>query len=188
MLFVALSTHCVACCSLEQSWLSSLPPWVLILRSLPEGRMTHLRTFDITGLCFLLLLNWLYFSSPISSSDIDECSHDNGGCQQVCENEPGAYLCGCELGFQLAADGYTCVGQSHIYCISKLHVCWSDSYTLYKKFTCALVSLIYTVQASYTCVGQSHIYYISKFHVLWSVSYMLYKPVIRALVSLIYTI
>ena len=47
-----------------------------------------------------------------SSADIDECFHDNGGCDQVCENDPGAYHCGCELGFQLAADGYTCVGQS----------------------------------------------------------------------------
>ncbi len=34
-----------------------------------------------------------------SCSDIDECLTNNGGCSQLCVNEPGSYKCQCKKGF-----------------------------------------------------------------------------------------
>lgn len=43
--------------------------------------------------------------------DIDECSNDNHGCDQVCTNTPGAYQCSCSNhSYQLSSDGKTCIG------------------------------------------------------------------------------
>ena len=43
-------------------------------------------------------------------TDIDECSEDNGGCDQLCTNEQGSYTCSCALGYQLEPDNRTCLG------------------------------------------------------------------------------
>ncbi|XP_056017716.1 sushi, von Willebrand factor type A, EGF and pentraxin domain-containing protein 1-like isoform X1 [Ostrea edulis] len=43
--------------------------------------------------------------------DIDECSNDNGGCSQNCENSPaGSFRCVCQMGYQL----YTEMGFNNI--------------------------------------------------------------------------
>ena len=42
--------------------------------------------------------------------DIDECNFDNGGCEQVCNNTPGSFLCDCFHGYALNHDGFTCQG------------------------------------------------------------------------------
>ena len=49
------------------------------------------------------------------SLDIDECSSNNGGCAQVCTNDPGSYTCGCNPGYELDGDGFSCNGMSHHY-------------------------------------------------------------------------
>ena len=43
-------------------------------------------------------------------SDTDECSSNNGGCTQVCTNNPGSYTCGCDPGYELDGDGFSCNG------------------------------------------------------------------------------
>lgn len=40
--------------------------------------------------------------------DIDECSYDNGGCDQVCNNSQGSYSCSCESGFKMSPSGRSC--------------------------------------------------------------------------------
>ena len=45
-------------------------------------------------------------------SDIDECSSNNGGCAQVCTNTPGSYTCGCNPGYELDGDGFSCNGKT----------------------------------------------------------------------------
>jgi fibulin 1/2 len=40
--------------------------------------------------------------------DINECAANTNLCTQTCINTPGSYLCQCQPGFVLAADGYTC--------------------------------------------------------------------------------
>ncbi|KAG8505463.1 Multiple epidermal growth factor-like domains protein 6 [Galemys pyrenaicus] len=49
--------------------------------------------------------------SPRVPADVDECQTHNGGCQHSCVNTPGSYLCRCQPGFRLHADGRTCLGE-----------------------------------------------------------------------------
>ena len=49
------------------------------------------------------------------ASDINECSNDNAGCQQVCNNLPGSYSCSCNDGFQLDEDKHNCSGMQLSY-------------------------------------------------------------------------
>uniref|UniRef100_A0A1I7XDD0 Tolloid-like protein 2 n=1 Tax=Heterorhabditis bacteriophora TaxID=37862 RepID=A0A1I7XDD0_HETBA len=41
-------------------------------------------------------------------ADLDECQHDNAGCEHICQNRLGSYVCLCQPGFILAADGHNC--------------------------------------------------------------------------------
>ena len=49
-------------------------------------------------------MNFLFFK------DIDECETDNGGCEDVCHNQPGSYKCACSEGFVLAHNNKKCIG------------------------------------------------------------------------------
>jgi len=40
---------------------------------------------------------------------LNECAYDNGGCDQICNNTAESFVCSCEAGFQLQANGRTCV-------------------------------------------------------------------------------
>ena len=40
--------------------------------------------------------------------DINECSVNNGGCQQTCHNTAGSYYCQCSTGYTL--DHNNCTG------------------------------------------------------------------------------
>ena len=42
--------------------------------------------------------------------DIDECLSPDNGCEQICNNTVGSYVCSCMNGFTLNADGRTCDG------------------------------------------------------------------------------
>ena len=43
--------------------------------------------------------------------DINECSDDNGDCNQTCTNTIGSYYCSCGIGFyNLTADAKNCSG------------------------------------------------------------------------------
>ena len=42
--------------------------------------------------------------------DIDECTYQNGGCSQKCNNTNGAYRCICSKGYVLGADLRSCEG------------------------------------------------------------------------------
>ena len=54
------------------------------------------------ALCIIIMLN---------VPDINECSSNNGGCAQVCNNTPGSYTCGCNPGYVLDGDGFSCNGK-----------------------------------------------------------------------------
>uniref|UniRef100_A0AC35GXM3 Metalloendopeptidase n=1 Tax=Panagrolaimus sp. PS1159 TaxID=55785 RepID=A0AC35GXM3_9BILA len=41
--------------------------------------------------------------------DFDECSKDNGNCEQICVNTIGSYECRCSNGLTLSEDGHSCV-------------------------------------------------------------------------------
>ena len=40
---------------------------------------------------------------------MNECD-DNPGCDHSCNNTEGSYTCGCDEGYELDADGYSCNG------------------------------------------------------------------------------
>ena len=44
--------------------------------------------------------------------DINECSVNNGGCQQTCHNTAGSYYCLCGTGFNLDAQS-NCTGYNY---------------------------------------------------------------------------
>ena len=46
--------------------------------------------------------------------DVDECSLNNGNCQQSCHNSVGSYRCTCASGYTLMADGRSCAGNIRI--------------------------------------------------------------------------
>ena len=47
-----------------------------------------------------------------STVDINECSFNNGGCEQVCSNTVGSFQCDCNGGHSLNGDGRTCSGRT----------------------------------------------------------------------------
>jgi fibulin 1/2 len=49
-----------------------------------------------------------------SKLDHDECTSNNGGCDQVCVNEHATHRCECYTGYQLGTDGKSCAGKHPI--------------------------------------------------------------------------
>ena len=50
-----------------------------------------------------------------STSDRDECAVENGGCQHTCTDSEGSFACSCNSGFELGADGRSCLGSSNYF-------------------------------------------------------------------------
>ena len=44
-------------------------------------------------------------------ADVDECQTNNGGCDQMCNNNDGSFQCSCNTGYTLAADDFDCDGK-----------------------------------------------------------------------------
>ncbi len=44
-------------------------------------------------------------------ADINECQSSNGGCDQICTDNVGTFVCSCNTGFELATNGQTCTGE-----------------------------------------------------------------------------
>lgn len=48
-----------------------------------------------------------------ATADIDECTIENGGCENFCTNSEGSYECSCHSGYALMPDLRTCTGKVH---------------------------------------------------------------------------
>ena len=44
------------------------------------------------------------------SLDLNECTNDNGGCEQICTNTIGSYVCSCLDGYSLNNNNHNCTG------------------------------------------------------------------------------
>ena len=56
-----------------------------------------------------------FMSAVLLLLDINECANEmDNNCTQMCQNEIGSYSCGCNIGYTLDSDGYTCNGKSTI--------------------------------------------------------------------------
>ena len=60
---------------------------------------------NCTGLISLTFEYILYFFT-----DIDECSSNNGDCDQICTNLQGTHNCSCRSGYNMTANGVSCIG------------------------------------------------------------------------------
>ncbi|XP_073929936.1 uncharacterized protein isoform X2 [Castor canadensis] len=62
--------------------------------------------------CHLSILPWTHLLSgewvETFGQDINECTFDNGGCQDQCYNTVGSYYCKCQAGQKLKKDGRAC--------------------------------------------------------------------------------
>ena len=55
-------------------------------------------------------------------TDINECTNNNGGCEDVCTNTIGSYTCSCQsIGYYLDNDKHNCSGDNykHSLCVLK---------------------------------------------------------------------
>ena len=49
-----------------------------------------------------------------NSLDVDECSVENGGCEQICINGQGSYVCDCLEGYEEDVDNdKECESKTH---------------------------------------------------------------------------
>lgn len=71
--------------------------------------------------CFFLLLGFL---SPL---DIDECFERRSGCNQICENTAGSFVCKCRSGFKMLENQRTCIGRALF--VARLHEIYSVDLT-----------------------------------------------------------
>lgn len=57
-----------------------------------------------------IYLNTFVLITPciVIFADINECSYNRGGCEQLCINSPGNYTCSCLTGYTLQSDGKSC--------------------------------------------------------------------------------
>lgn len=44
-------------------------------------------------------------------TDVDECLSNNGGCETICVNNNGSFLCSCDIGYTLSANNLNCEGK-----------------------------------------------------------------------------
>ena len=57
------------------------------------------------------------------SKDVKECNISNGGCDHVCHEAPGTFVCTCNEGFELKSDGLNCIGMHHMIILILLYNC-----------------------------------------------------------------
>ena len=43
-------------------------------------------------------------------TDVDECKTSNGGCNHICNNTVGSYICSCHDGYSLVNNNLNCEG------------------------------------------------------------------------------
>ena len=89
----------------------------------------------------------------ITCQDIDECTGNTHGCDQVCNNTIGSYECSCYTGYQLLTNG-TC--QDIDECKFDNGGCEQDCVNLEGNFTCSCLTgaldQSYIPPHNYTCM------------------------------------
>ena len=64
-------------------------------------------------------------------SDINECSENDGGCEQNCENSHGSFVCKCNSGYQLNLDKRNCDGKRYSFIlVTFIIICLSRQFVL----------------------------------------------------------
>ena len=73
-------------------------------------------------ICFIACTLYISIQATLIPSDVNECTVNNGGCQQRCVNTPGSFRCECNSGYSLNSDKRTCSGESEaLFVITVVH-------------------------------------------------------------------
>ena len=90
--------------------------------------------------------------------DINECSLNSDGCDQVCTNTLGSFQCGCNRGYTLNADEITCSGMSGIHritCTAQYIVCDSeDKYLSLQISMSVLLTMMVVIKSAITLLDR----------------------------------
>ena len=73
------------------------------------------------------------FMSTSTHTDADECALGISGCNQICTNTIGSYVCSCYFGYQISLNNKTCVGKH----IASIIIC-SNMYRIISIGSCQL--------------------------------------------------
>ncbi|XP_078573391.1 uncharacterized protein LOC144860148 isoform X3 [Branchiostoma floridae x Branchiostoma japonicum] len=74
------------------------------------------------------------FTGSRCQTDKNECSSNNGGCDQTCTNTRGSYTCSCRQGFVLDSDGRGC--SDHDECAAGDHGCQQQCQNSHGGYSC----------------------------------------------------
>lgn len=47
---------------------------------------------------------------------MNECEESNGGCNQICNNTIGSFICECNVGYEIYNDTH-CIGEHQVLCM-----------------------------------------------------------------------
>ena len=83
---------------------------IILLVTTNVGVLLAIVETKLTIMFVTVNINTLIVLALSTSTDINECSIGNGGCQQTCINTPGSYHCGCRSNYKLTSDNTTCEG------------------------------------------------------------------------------
>lgn len=75
-----------------------------------QGTQTHTHT----GRHIVSVVSDRWTHSPVVPPDVDECADEP--CTHACFNTYGSFMCNCDEGFELAADGTSCIGETSWLC------------------------------------------------------------------------
>ena len=67
---------------------------------------------------FRFALVFLHFKISITliyCLDNNECTFNNGGCDQICHNTNGSYFCSCNFSYVISSDNHRCNGMFTLY-------------------------------------------------------------------------
>lgn len=89
------------------------PAFVKCVQNLPDQCSPNPCDKKGTQVCQDLMGNFYCqckagWGGRLCDKDINECSQQNGGCNQICYNKPGSFHCACYSGYSLSPDGRTC--------------------------------------------------------------------------------
>ncbi|XP_076991087.1 growth arrest-specific protein 6 [Tamandua tetradactyla] len=89
------------------------PNFVTCAKNLPDQCTPNPCDKEGTQACQDLMGNFYCLCRPgwsgrLCDTDVNECNHQNGGCNQICFNKLGSFHCACYSGYTLTSDGRTC--------------------------------------------------------------------------------
>ena len=87
----------------------------------------------------------------IIPTDYNECTINNGGCDQRCVNTIPGYICECDLGYSLNSDNRSCVANAN--CSEGVCYCLDGFTDVSENGNGSLVSINCIGKLTHFCIG-----------------------------------